>query len=328
MADINDPPPSEIETELAELREQLDNNVPDKALDHNLLIATWNIRGFGRITKKWRASNSDSPKRDLHALRCIAEIVSRFDVVAIQEVKQNLQGLRHMLKWLGPNWGLVLTDVTKGAKGNSERMAYVFDTRKVQMSGLACELVLPAEQLANANISSDALDKQFARTPYAVSFKSGNKTFILVTLHVLFGDRSAQRVPELKAIAEWLSEWARNLKSFDQNFIVLGDFNIDRKDDALYQAFTSTGLKVPDDLTSVPRSIFAKTNNPNLEKYYDQIAWFTGSRGEPALSLRYRRGGHFDFTRAAMRSRNFTKQQLSWRMSDHFPLWGEFLTRD
>ena len=30
----------------------------------------------------------DSPKRDLHSLLCIAEIVSRFDVVAVQEAKE------------------------------------------------------------------------------------------------------------------------------------------------------------------------------------------------------------------------------------------------
>jgi endonuclease/exonuclease/phosphatase family metal-dependent hydrolase len=328
MADIRDNPPTIIRNELAELREQLDIHLPDKVLDHNLLIATWNIRMFGRITKKWQAALGDSPKRDLHALRCIAEIVSRFDVIALQEVRENLQGLRYMLKWLGPNWSFVLTDVTKGAAGNGERMAYVFDTRKVQMSGLACELVLSADQLDNAAISANALDKQFARTPYAVSFKSGKKTFILVTLHVLFGSSSAQRVPELEAVAGWMADWAQDLNAYHQNFIVLGDFNIDRKGDALYEAFTSTGLKVPDDLNQVPRTIFADPDNPSLEKFYDQIAWFTGSTGQPALSLKYNRGGYFDFVRTAMRSRDFTKQQLSFRISDHFPLWGEFLIRE
>ena len=77
---------------------------PPKALDRNLLIATWNLRAFGGLTEKWQAAQNDSPKRDLHALRCIAEIVSRFDVVAVQEVRANLKALRHLLKALGPNW--------------------------------------------------------------------------------------------------------------------------------------------------------------------------------------------------------------------------------
>ena len=122
-------------------------------------------------------------------------------------------------------------------------MAFVFDKRKVDLSGLACELVVPAEQLTS--IGEDALDRQFARTPYAVSFRCGTKTFILTTLHVLYGDRSGDRVPELKAIAQWLADWARDINAWDHNLIALGDFNIDRAGDALYKAFTSTGLVVP-----------------------------------------------------------------------------------
>ena len=87
MPKITDPPPLEIAGELAELRAALDKDIPAKALDHNLLIATWNIRAFGNLTEKWRSGENDSPKRDLHALRCIAEIVSRFDVIALQELE-------------------------------------------------------------------------------------------------------------------------------------------------------------------------------------------------------------------------------------------------
>ena len=65
-----------------------------------------------------------------------------------------------------------------------------------------------------------------------------------------------------------------------------------------------------------------------MDKFYDQIAWFTGKNGLPALSLRYSRGGFFDFTKAALAKRSLTKTQLSWRLSDHYPLWVEFATRE
>jgi len=320
MSKITDHPPPEIAAELAELRAMLDDEIPRKALDYNLLIATWNIRAFGDLTEKWQSDEHDSPKRDLHALRCIAEIISRFDVIAIQEVKANLKALRHTLKLLGQNWGLILTDVTKGDAGNGERLAFLFDTRKVQLSGLACELVVPREQFDK--IAPDALNRQFARTPYAVSFKAGNKTFILVTLHVIYGSAAAERIPELKAIAEWLAEWAKDVNAWDHNLIALGDFNIDRKEDKLYDAFTATGLQTPDDLNKVPRTIF---NEAQGQKFYDQIAWFTGDSGKPALSLKYLRSGSFDFTTVAMKSLNLTRAELSWRISDHYPLWVEFL---
>src|ERR671916_302003 len=326
IAAVATQPPEEVAVDLARLRSTLDEDLPAKALDRNLLIATWNVRAFGDLTEKWISSEEDSPKRDLHSLLCIAEIVSRFDVVAVQEVRDNLKALRHMLRVLGPNWGLSLTDVTKGAPGNGERMAFLFDARRVLLSGLACELVVPKEQLDR--IGPDALDRQFARTPYAVSFRSEGKTFILVTLHVLYGEDPEERVPELKAIAEWLAEWARDVNGWDHNVIALGDFNIDRRGDALHDAFVSSGLDIPEDLQGVPRTIFADPGRPHLDKFYDQIAWFAGRNGLPALSLRYSRGGFFDFTGAALTARGLTKTQLSWRISDHYPLWAEFSTRD
>jgi endonuclease/exonuclease/phosphatase family metal-dependent hydrolase len=326
MPDVTVPPPEEVLDDLLRLRSALDEEVPAKALDRNLMIATWNIRAFGDLTEKWASTEEDTPKRDLHSLLCIAEIVSRFDVVAVQEVKDNLKALRHMLKLLGPNWGLSLTDVTEGDAGNDERMAFLFDTRRVQLSGLACEIVVPQEQLDH--IEPGALQRQFARTPYAVSFRSGSKTFILVTLHVIYGESEEERVPELEAIAQWLAGWARDVNSWDHNLITLGDFNIDRKGDALHDAFISTGLDIPADLQDVPRTIFSDPETPDLHKFYDQIAWFTGQNGLPALSLSYSRGGYFDFTNAALTSTNLTRTQLSWRISDHYPLWTEFSTRD
>ena len=73
---ITDVPPEEIRQELALLCTALDKDVPAKIPDRNLLVATWNPRGFGDLTESWKCQENDSPKRDLHALRCITEIVS------------------------------------------------------------------------------------------------------------------------------------------------------------------------------------------------------------------------------------------------------------
>jgi endonuclease/exonuclease/phosphatase family metal-dependent hydrolase len=307
----------------------LEQDVPEKVLDKNLLIATWNIRSFGDLTSKWKAGSDDSPKRDFHALMCIARIVSRFDVVAIQEVKGNLRALRYLMKILGPHWGLILTDVTRGAAGNDERLAFVFDTRKVNLSGLACELVIPPHRNRGGTpISEGAFARQFARTPYAVSFRAGDKTFILVTLHVLYGEDPKDRIPELKAIAAWLGDWARSAKAWDQNIIALGDFNIDRKGDPLYMAFTSDGrgLQAPPGLHDSPRTISGRT--AETAKHYDQIAWFAGAGEEPVLSMRCLNSGYFDFLGHVLCDCGLTTNALSWRISDHYPLWAEFSLRD
>ncbi|MBA6152842.1 endonuclease/exonuclease/phosphatase family protein [Gelidibacter maritimus] len=318
MIAITDIPPTEVQDNLNLLKADLDSKIPFKKLDKNLLIATWNIRAFGNLTRKWDSDDEDSPKRDLHSVLCIAEIISRFDVIAIQEVKDNIRALRDTLKVLGKNWSFILTDVNKGKVGNGERMAYLFDTRRVHLSGLAGELVVPEEW--EDNIGKHALSKQFVRSPYAVSFQSNKHTFILVTLHILYGKSPQSRIEELRGIAKWLYSWADSINAYHQDFIALGDFNIDERGDLLEETFLSEGLYIPPQLQNenVTRSIFDTT------KFYDQIAWFNSQGNGPKLSMEFINGGNYDFVPYALANRDLTKQSLSWLISDHYPLWAEF----
>lgn len=322
MPEITDVPPLPVKKEIAALGAYLDQAVPAKRANGNLLIATWNLRAFASLSRVWTAGESDNPKRDLRALLTIGEIIRRFDVVAIQEVKGDLRALRDLLRWLGDDWAFLMTDVTQGAAGNGERMAFLFDTRRVKPSGLACELVVPPEWMNE--VGKDALRTQFARTPYAVSFKAGNSTFVLATLHVTFGGQAADRIPELKGIARWMSNWAKQEDEWSHNLIALGDFNIDRQGDPLWQAFVSTGLKSPDELNAVPRTVFSDPKQQQAGKFYDQIAWFHDTDGRPRLNLVYRSGGSVDFLPYAYRETGLTKQAISYRISDHYPLWTEF----
>jgi endonuclease/exonuclease/phosphatase family metal-dependent hydrolase len=314
---VLDTPTKPVARELVRLRTALDGVIPAKRLDRNVLVATWNLRAFAGLTERWTPRPDDSPRRNLRDLRCIAEVISRFDVVALQEVRGDIKALRHLLKALGPEWGVILTDVTKGHAGNDERMAFVFDTRRVKPSGLACELVVPVETDPR-KIKPGAFNRQFARTPYAVSFLASGTTFVLVTLHVVYAKRNVnQRLGELGAIAEWLGDWARRVTQWEQNLIALGDFNIDRRGDPLFDAFTSTGLEPPAALDDVPRTIF----EGGKDNFYDQIAWFT-SGGKAMLSFDALSAGSFDFV--PVLAGGTTRAELSWHISDHYPLWVEF----
>jgi endonuclease/exonuclease/phosphatase family metal-dependent hydrolase len=317
---LDDPLPQAVLDDLASLRQRL-ALIPPKQDDDNLLIATWNIRMFGDLTESWTASQKDSPKRDFHAAVMIAEILSRFDVIAVQEVKSNLRALRHTLRKMGPDWGFLMTDVTYGDPGHTERLAFIYDTRRLKPSGLACELVVPEDLKSPYARPANAFQRQFVRTPYAVAFTTGDKTFVLVTLHVNYGEKGADRIAELTSIAEWLRNWAESMDDYGQNLICLGDFNIDRYGDPLWQAFTSTGLSAPVGLNNAPRTVFASGDGPS--QFYDQIAWFDKlSNGKPYLSLEYRQCGYVDFKGAVMTQ--LTTRQLSDRISDHYPLWVEF----
>jgi endonuclease/exonuclease/phosphatase family metal-dependent hydrolase len=316
-ADILAVPPAVV-AEVARLDAALDGVIPVKAPNENIVIGTWNLRAFADLTKAWETPAGASPVRNFADATYIATFIRRCDVVAVQEVRGNLRALRHLLRVLGDDWGFILTDVAPGPAGNDERLAFLFDTQRVKPSGLACELVVWVE--TGSRVAAGALNRQFARTPYAVSFVSSGQTFILVTLHIDYGKQPGDRIPELKEIASWLADWAEREYGWDQNLIALGDFNIDREDDPLYQAFTSTGLTPAPPLTGLRRMIFDELETPH---YYDQIAWFTrGQKKRPVLNLDCTGGGSFDFVPELRGERTLT--QLSWHISDHYPLWAEF----
>ncbi len=321
MPQITDTPPAQVRADLDVLTTSLNGSIPPKRL-RNLLIATWNIRSFASLTRKWTATSNDSPKRDLRGLRAIIEIISRFDVIAVQEIKGDLRALRDTMRFLGSDWDFLMTDVTGGSAGNNERLGFIFQRSRVRPSGLAAELVVEPERLARVGNNANILREQFARTPYAVSFRRGDATVILVTLHIKFGTSDA-RLPELKEIADQFDDWARRANRFHHNLLCLGDFNIDRRGDALFDAFTSTGLTIPQQLEDLPRTIFDDPGDSDDDSYYDQIAWFTtGSRA--LIDMTVSAGGNFDFLPHVYTETSLSRNSISHRVSDHLPLWVEF----
>lgn len=91
------------------------------------------------------------------------KIISAFDLVAVQEVNNNMKPFLKMMEILGPTWSYIATDVSEGSGGNGERMAFVYDTGKVLFRNIAGEIVLPKKLLGGVD--------QFARTPFMVKFQ-------------------------------------------------------------------------------------------------------------------------------------------------------------
>ena len=306
---------------LLALRSQLDRQVPAKTADDTLLLATWNIRAFG---------NNRRPE----SLHYIAEIISRFDLVAIQEVAPDLTGLRKLVTLLGPGWDYLVTDSTDGTAGGGERMAFVYDKHKVFFRKMAGKIVLPESKLIDNKW-------QFARSPFSVAFQAGWFRFILTTVHVYYGtseSENSRRVEEIDAISEYLQKRA---KKEDESYILLGDFNIFKQSDATMKAMEGHGFYIPDALREHPSDL-GKT------KYYDQIAF--NLKLEPKMTVfseGKQHAGAFNFTETLYAPQDLnlyrgyfdekyktdkTEQQIekyyltNWRtfeMSDHLPLWIE-----
>jgi hypothetical protein len=312
---------------LKALRAKLRAEIPGKLNEGNLLLATWNIREFD--------SGRYGPRRD-ECYYYIAEIISRFDIVAVQEVRDGLYPLQRLLKrHLGDWWGFIVTDVTLGRSGNSERMAFFYDKRKVDFTGLAAELVLPKVD------GEQESPIQFARSPYIAGFRAGWAYLTLVTVHIYYGESvpvDPRRLQELKDFGKTLTRNAGLFSAAPQyefgakperdNLLILGDFNIFNRKDVTMEALTATGFIVPDELQQIPGS------NVDKKKHYDQIAYYrkldsmkpTGRAGVfDFYEAVYREAdaAQYDKTREAKPGRSF-KDWRTYQMSDHLPMWIEF----
>lgn len=74
---------------LLRLQEKLASELPARTISDTLMLATWNIREFD--------SNKFGERSD-ECIAYIAEIISHFDLVAVQEVNADLQAISKVQK--------------------------------------------------------------------------------------------------------------------------------------------------------------------------------------------------------------------------------------
>lgn len=306
--------------------------MPQRNISDSLLLATWNIREF------------DSTKYGLRGkepIFYIAEIISAFDLVAVQEVRDDLKALNTLMQYLGGWWKYLLTDVTEGVQGNRERMAFLYDSRKISFGGLATNVVIPPVKKKGEELKPA---KQLARAPFMVGFRAGWFKFTLCTTHILYGKAVAEdpnRVEEIKVLAEFLAGQAKKPYAWAKNMILLGDFNIFDPSQSTMQALKQAGFMVPESLQKLP-------SNVPQNKHYDQIAFIAPDVQD---QLELCKAGVFNFFdqvyrkdeqavyvedmgKAYLHSKDGTERDEKektryyndWRtfqMSDHLPMWIE-----
>ncbi len=303
------------------LRRQLAAQIPRKTEAETLLLATWNIREFG-------------DNRRLESYYYLAEILSSFDLVAIQEVSADLKGLEKVMALMNPQWDYIVTDSTDGSAGGGERMAFLYDRSKVAFKNMAGEIVLPPDKLIDGGF-------QFARSPFCVAFQAKWFRFKLATVHIYYGKSAGidkRRLAEIDAIAAFL---AKRAKKENESYILLGDFNIVNTGDATFAALENHGFHIPDGIKQHPSDL-------GRTKHYDQIGFNIKLRPSMTVfSEDEQRAGAFNFAESvytpddwkvyspyfpAKAVQGKTEQDIaeyyrtSWRtfqMSDHLPLWVE-----
>ncbi len=283
--------------------------LPQKS-DNRLLTATWNLTNFGL------------QKRTDDDLALMAEIISWFDLVAIQEIADSLDHLRQLLGHLPASYRVILSDIG----GNDERAGFLYDSDKVTRLELAAEVAVPPSDQRYIRMRGvSGAFKGFDRNPYAVAFRAGTLEFTAVSAHLFFGSHAYydedRRALEAYALARWADQRHRASGAYSQNIVVLGDLNLPIKDSSsnVYKALKAKRLILPQHSTSMG-------SNLDGDKDYDQVAFHAGGMSDAYSGY----SGVFDFDRAPFFvdawnvGTGYFRTAVKHHIADHRPLWIEF----
>jgi endonuclease/exonuclease/phosphatase family metal-dependent hydrolase len=251
-----------------------------------IAIATWNIQTLGR-------SKLGKPK----VVATILDVLRRYDVVAVQEIKDvSGETPRRLLELLDASRGpsdppfAALTSPRTGLapddRASQEQYAFFFDASAI-------------EPLDDGRLFDDA-DDAFQREPWMARFRvrEGGFSFVLIDIHT----RPEAAVEEIRALSNVVT-WAMTQYPDEDDFVVLGDFNAScdyaspKQLDALPLRGPGFVWVVPDDVDTTVKSTFCA---------YDRIVL-----GEAAA-----RQWEGDW--------GIVVDVIDAAVSDHLPVWSRF----
>ncbi len=326
-------------------------NVP-VSQDGRLLLGTWNIANLG------------AQKRPPRALPVIAHILSRFDLIAVQEVNDNYRVFQQIVQQMDGKYDFVFSDKA----GNAERLAFIYRTDKVALDKLWGEVALTKNEYPKHTVTvhyrkggKDLTQKfenfsfvPFDRNPYIGSFRSGTINFVLANVHLYFGnfenspteaerEKYARRVLEIFALAKWANRVRSGKNAWNRDILLLGDMNVPNtdKNEATIRALKSFGWMSLDYVsnqqigTDVTQLSQVGGSNLGNDRTYDQIAFAPST-----LDGKISRFGVFDYDNAIFRDKwnevsatlspskavSLFARYVKHHISDHRPLWLELKT--
>jgi endonuclease/exonuclease/phosphatase family metal-dependent hydrolase len=288
--------------------------VPDHPHDR-LVVATWNLANLG--VQKRRDKD--------YAL--IAEVISWFDLVAVQEVRENLDGLRGILRHLPKAWTAIFTD----RSGNHVRLTFLYREDRLEHGELLGEIsLLPGERRRVKIPGVQMVFNDFNRSPALCSFKARRFHFTLGNVHVYYGADRGEKLDRRRLEVLALAIYARSRQAastaYDPNLMLVGDFNTPKADrkDPVFGALLRAGMVPPDSL----RGTTVGGRTIGFHKDYDQRIMFPDTKMRSHATK-----GVFDFdtvlfsdlwsdTERRRQMRFF--DYLRYYVSDHRVLWTAF----
>lgn len=248
-----------------------------------ITIASFNIQVFGQ-------SKLEKPR----AMEILAQIVRKFDVVAIQEIRSSAQDVMprfiELINSTGRNYDYIIGP-RLGNSSSKEQYAYAFDRQTIEVDRRYVYTVADPDNLLH-------------REPLVAWFRTRGPepdetfTFSLVNIHT-----DPDIVDIELAVMDDIFRVVRDDGRNEDDVIILGDLNAD---DQHYG-----------ELAQVPGITWALSGvktNTRKTKMYDNLVFH-----RRATSEFIGRAGVVDF----MREFDLTQEE-ALEISDHMPVWGEF----
>ena len=105
----------------------------------SIIIGSFNIRKLG-----------DIEKRTDESWQLFKNTLERFDLIAIQEVMENSEGLYHLKELLGEHYKIAISDSTgaaPGRRGNGELLAFLYNSKRIEQTEVASDLTFDRTEI-------------------------------------------------------------------------------------------------------------------------------------------------------------------------------------
>lgn len=261
--------------------------LPPAQVGAEIRIATFNIEVLG-----------EKKSADPGVMRILADVVQRFDVVAVQEIRSIQADVAGQLVALVNSTGAryhYVVGPRLGRTASKEQYAYIYNTASIELDGTSVYTIEDRDDLLH-------------REPLVAAFRVRTSvperafTFTLINVHV-DPDEVTSEVNVLDDVVRAVRADGRN----EDDVIVLGDFNADHR---------SLG-----ELGRMPEArcaIQGIATNTQGDKEYDNLVYSAGA------TIEYTgQSGVFD----VQAQYGLTMDQAKL-VSDHLPVWAQFTAHE
>ncbi len=256
----------------------------------DLRLAAWNIRIM-----------SNKSRSDTELMK-IARTLADYDFIAIVELRDEavLKRTQKILSQMGTAYDYQFSPAV--GRGVKERCAFLYKKERVSV-------IRPGELYPD---TADGKD-DFIRDPYWATFRAGEFDFSVIAVHVIWGERVAQRKAEVKALAD-VYKYVQAANGAEEDVLLVGDFNRNPTDADAYSRIMA--------ISSMTRLFqFPQKSHIKDSSLYDNIFFEENHVTEYLGKSGIDRFDETDFGN--------NDQAANLAVSDHRPVWAVFsVTQD